>query len=415
MGLTPEPKNLATNDQPERDPSQQLDATAPSISIGLEEFLSSPTPLTDEVIDRVISVVRDHLKYGGNFYTHLTGKDPQLEKNVDYNLRYDRSSVGEIDMDSYRQARQKKVDDWLAKEENQVWLRGASEFHQKYESEISYGHEAVVFKSTDGSTGTKSRFTTNLFYSDGWLYYESNNFHKENQCFVQPEREAHKYRIYFSLGGGEVISTFREVIDLLKSSEEIRRFGFQTKTVDLYRTDHVELSKVINQKDRMVLYLGENSLRAAFPLLQKYAEENRDKFSLPGILFAKPIIDSTGRAITGISMTSSAKGVSPDPTSMPREYHSFNDMQSSIVESSLRSIVTALKKPSLMLAMTNPFPGIQWDMERISPQASTNTFLRTILNHGDGPAFLAKYFKQAYPQWANLYGLRENNTAFKVD
>jgi hypothetical protein len=415
MALTPDNKRPSPESPPLEDPGSILKATSPSVAVSLDEFLASPTPLTDDAVAALIAITRDYLKYGGNFYSHLTGKDLLLEKNVDFKIRYDRSPAGEIDMDSYREARQKKINEWLAKEENQIWLTAAQKFHEEHASEISYGHEAVVFKSSDGSTGPKSRFTTNLFYSDSWIYYESNKFIKQSQRFAQPEREAHKYRVYFSVGGADVISTFSEIIDTLKNSEQIQRYGFQIKAVDLYRPDNIELGRVIHQKDRLVLYLGENSMKAAFPLLQRYAEQNKDKLSRPGILFAKPIIDGTGQPITGVTITSSVKGYSPDPTSFPKEYKSFNDMQSSIVESCLKSIVAVLKKPSMMLLMTGPFPRIRWEMERISPQASTDTFLRTILKDEEGGLFLAKYLKQVYPQWATAYGLRENNTAFKKE
>ncbi len=392
----------------------ELNTNQAPIKIDFDTFLSESNPIDEKKIESIIGVTKNWVKYGGDFYSHLTGKAPLLERGIDYQIRYDRISSGEIDMESYKKAREIKVASWLHQDNNNLCIEETLNFHSQNKGRISYQPEVIESALPDNSDGPKLRYTNNYFCENNWLYFETNNFDKTQMKYVQPERESTSYRVYFSTNGANLFSSFQKIIEILGNSEEIKRFGFQIKMADLSSAGPKEIFQIINQKDQIVLYLGDQGIRAAFPLLQEYARNNRDKFSGPGVLMAQAIVDSRGLVVPGITITSSAKGKSPDPSCPFKEYKTFNDMQSLIIESSLRSIVGALKNPETMLPMTAKFSEIRWQMERISPTASTQDYLGLILTQNDGEKFLAKYLMQVYPQWATLYGLRKDSTAFRV-
>lgn len=385
------------------------------LTMDFDTFLAESNPIDGQKIESVIGVTKNWVKYGGDFYSHLTGKAPLLEKGVDYQIRYDRLPSGEIDLESYKRARDIKITAWLTQNDNDLCIKESQHFHSQNKSKISYHPEAIRQTQPDNSAGPKLRYTNNYFCENNWLYFETNNFDKTQMKFAQPERESTRHRVYFTTSSANIFSSFQDIIEILTNSAELKRFGFQIKMADLSSAGPKEIFEIMNQKDQIVLYLGDQGMKAAFPLLQEYAQNNREKFSGPGVLMAQAIVDSRGVAVPGITITSSAKGKSPDPSAPFKEYKSFNDMQSLIIESSLRSIVGALKNPETMLPMTAKFSEIRWQMERISPTASTQDYIGAILGQKDGENFLAKYLTQVYPQWATLYGLRKDNTAFKVN
>lgn len=53
--------------------------------------------------------MKDWAKYGGNLYNHLTGKDPKLERGIDWKVNPD----GTLDMASYREVRHKRAEFWF--------------------------------------------------------------------------------------------------------------------------------------------------------------------------------------------------------------------------------------------------------------------------------------------------------------
>ncbi|MFA6251921.1 MAG: hypothetical protein WCX74_00725 [Candidatus Paceibacterota bacterium] len=358
---------------------------------------------------KIIDVTKNWLKYGGNFYDSLTGKNIQLEKGVDYEINPD----GTPNMESYQKARQEKIDAWLANPSNQTWLAAGSQFEQSHKNELGYGKKEVSIKEHDGTVIQKEKYTTPYFYENGWLYYETNYFDEQKGENKQLGREHTKYRVYFNLEGSDVLSTYQEIIDLLNQNLDLQNLGFQIKTADVSKVSPQEAGQLINQRDRIVLYLGEKGMKKAFPILQKYAEANMQKFNKEGVLLAQPLISNKGEEIPGITMTSETKGVSCDPTELFKKYESFSDMQSKIIESSFRSMIIALKNPKTIKELTDKYPAIKENLEKLSAKAREEDYLRAILTDPNGEEFLTKNLQSIYPQWAKAFGMRENNIAFK--
>ncbi len=358
---------------------------------------------------QIVDVAKDWVKYGGNFYDHLTGKNVKLEKGVDYKVNPD----GTPDMTSFREARQKKIDAWLQEPGNQAWIVAGSKFEQDHKQELREGQEIVAIRQLDGTVVQKERYTTPYFYENNWLYYESNYFDKQKGELCQPDRESTKYRIYFNLEGGDILPTYQEIIDQLNNDPDLRKLGFQIKTVDVSRVSPQEIGQIMNQKDRIILYLGKEGMGKALPILQKYAEQNKQKFNREGVLLAQPLIDSQGQEIPGITITSETRGRSPDPAQFAREYKSFNDMQSKIIESSFRSLITALKNPKTLEEISARYPTMKDGLSKLPTTASQEDFIREILADPNGEEFLTKNLQAIYPQWARAFGVKERNIAFK--
>jgi hypothetical protein len=363
----------------------------------------------DEKAKQILEVTKDWAKYGGNFYDHLTGKSINLQRGVDYKVNPD----GTPDMASYREARQKKIDAWLQDPSNQEWIAAGPKFEQDHKQELGYGQETVKAKQADGTFADKERYTTPYFYENGWLYYESNYFDKQTGELKQPERESTKYRVYFNCEGGDILPTYQGMIEQLNNDPELQKLGFQIKTADVSKVSPSEVGQIMNQKDRIVLYLGEKGMEKALPILQKYAEQNRQKFNKEGVLLAQPLTDSQGQEISGIRTTSETKGMSPDPTESGKKYASFSDMQSKVIESCFRSITTGLKNPKTLEAMAAKYPTMKDNLSKLPAGASTEDYMKGILADPNGEEFLARNLKAIYPQWAKAFGMSEKNIAFK--
>ena len=149
------------------------------------------------------------------------------------------------------------------------------------------------------------------------------------------------------------------------------------------------------------------------PILQKYGSENHQKFNKDGVLLAQPLTDKQGQIISGIRITSETKGESPDPTESSKKYASFNDLQSKIIESSLRSLVTGLKNPKTLEAIGEKYPDMKEALLKLPTNASTEDHIKTILSDTNGEEFLLKNLKIIYPQWAKSFGMSDVNIAFK--
>lgn len=379
----------------------------------VESSIENPTVrenlFDDEKVKQILEVTKNWTKYGGNFYDHLTGKSINLQRGVDYKINPD----GTPDMVSYNGARQKKIDAWLQDPSNQQWIVTGPKFEQDHKQELGYGQETVRAKQTDGTFADKERYTTPYFYENGWLYYESNYFDKQTGELKQPERESTKYRVYFNCEGGDILPTYQGVIEQLNNDPELQKLGFQIKTADVSKVSPSEIGQIMNQKDRIVLYLGEKGMEKALPILQKYAEQNRQKFNKEGVLLAQPLTDSQGQEISGIRTTSETKGMSPDPTESVKKYASFSDMQSKVIESCFRSITTGLKNQKTLEAMAAKYPTMKENLSKLPAGASTEDYMKGILADPNGEEFLARNLKAIYPQWAKAFGMSEKNIAFK--
>ena len=402
---TPVSPQVQTMEQP-----QEAAPTRPERAEGKAEGQLERENLFDEKkARRIVDAAKDWVKYGGNFYDHLTGKNVKLERGVDYKVNPD----GTPDMASYREARQKKIDAWLQEPGNQAWLAAGPRFEQDHKQELGYGKETVDAKQPDGTIAKKERYTTPYFYENGWLYYEPNYFDKQIGELRQPNRESTKYRVYFNVEGGDILSTYQEVIDQLSNDPELQKLGFQIKTADVSKVSPQEIGQIMDQKDRIVLYLGEKGMERALPILQKYAEQNRQKFNREGVLLAQPLADNQGQEIPGIAITSETKGCSPDPAQFAGEYKSFSDMQSMVVESSFRSLITALKNPKTLEGMSAKYPTMKENLSRLPATASQEDFIKGILADPNGEEFLTRNLQAIYPQWAKAFGMKEKNVAFK--
>lgn len=374
----------------------------------LEKVKNADNQFDDEAALQIIDVARDWVRYGGNFYDHLTGKDPRLARGVDYKALPD----GKPDMESYRAARHQRVEVWLQQPGNQKWLKDAEQFSQDHTGEIG-GMETVQVKQPDGSLADKQRYTTPYFYDNGWLYYESSYFDKQTGQMTQPDRESTKYRVYFSPEGGDVMGTFQDVITQLNANPELKRLGFQIKTADANKLGELEVSQIMNQRDRVVLYLGEEGMQAALPILQKYAEANPQRFTQEGVLLGQPLMDSQGKEIPGVVIASEPRGKSPDPAA-PGEYRSFSEVQGRIIESSFRTIIGGLRDPNNAAQLQAKYPELYRGISALRDKAATIDYMRAILADPNGADFLKRNLQNAYPQWAKAYGLSTQNIAFQA-
>lgn len=377
-------------------------------STPLEKVKKADNQVDDEVVSKIIKITKDWIKYGGNFYDHLTGKDPRLARDIDYKVLPD----GRPDMESYRAARHQLIEFWLQQPGNQKWLKDAEQFSQDHGEQIG-GMQTVQIRQTDGMLAEKQRYTKPYLYDDGWLYYESNYFDKQTGQMTQPSRESTKYRVYFSPESSDVIGTFQDIIAQLSTNPDIQRLGFQIKTADANKLSEIEIGSLMNQRDRVVLYLGEEGINSALPILQKYAEANPQRFSQEGVLLGQPLIDSQGKEIPGVIITSEPRGRSPDPAS-PGEYRSFSEVQGKIIESTYGSIVAALKDTDRASELQAKYPRLYQAVAALGPRASTSSYLKAVMEDPHGEDFLKRNLLSIYPQWAQAYGMSTQNIAFQA-
>lgn len=388
----------------------------------------------DEKANQVVAVMKDWAKYGGKLYDHLTGKDPRLEEGVDWQ----RNSDGSVNRESYRVAVSKKAEAWLTDPGNQKWFDDFVKFHKEHTKEMSSEEKKVRIRNVDGTFSEKMKRTAPYLYQDGWLYHESNYFDEQKGEMTQPEREKTKYRAYINVGGEDLMQTFGDVIEALGNDPELKRLGFQIKTADARISETVPKDKykpngemrpateeekraeqagmamnVMNQRDRIVVYLGEKGIERAIPILRRYAEQNRAKFEKYGVLFSQTLKDSGGKEIPGISLTSETKGKSSDPSEVNSEYKSFSDMQDKVLQSSLRSLKAALRNPKTLEGMHANYPRVKERLARLKPNASQEDFVRAVVSDTEGEEFLVKQLKSIYPQWAKAFGMSGKNVAFK--
>jgi bifunctional DNA-binding transcriptional regulator/antitoxin component of YhaV-PrlF toxin-antitoxin module len=371
--------------------------------------------------EQVLEVFEDWVKYDvPNLYTALTGKFPKLEKGKDYSV----NSKGEVDMASYREARRRLAEQWLRDPTNAKWFEDCKNFKQEHDGQdLSYEKKTVKVKQTDGKMVEKEKWTTPYFYQDGWIYYESNFFDEANGKMKQPDREETQHRVYFNVEGGDVAPTFSDIIKELSKDPELQKLGFQIKTADARvdgetdkeRKEDAERMAMnfMNQKDKIVLYLGDKGIEHALPIIQKYAEKNRQKFSKEGVLLAQKLRDSSGQEVQGISVTSETKGMSPDPTETAREYRSFSDMQSKVIESTLKSLVAGLKTQQGLERVGATCPNLKKRFDGLGQNSGQKEYLKTMLADEEGRQFMIRNLKAIYPQWSKAFGMREDNIAFK--
>ncbi len=354
-------------------------------------------------MEEVLGVAQDWVKYGGDFYGHLTGKDIKLEKGVDYALNPD----GGIDMESFRAARNEKIATWLNNPKNAEWIAAGKRFVLDHPQDLGYREKLEVTHS-NGTVSEEYRPTTPFFHEDGWIYYEPNYVDKETGVSRLKEREDTAYRIYINCDSDEVIRVFEEVVNRLNQDSDLRRLGFQAKTSDISAVSPSEIGQMMHQKDRIVIYLGEEGAKKALPIIQDYATENEGVFEEQGVLLAQPLEDNNKRPIPGIRMTSETKGKSPDPQEINKSYSSFSDMQSKIITSSLKSIINQLNKPDVLNMVSSHYPSLGKRLSGVPANISLREYIGIILEDDEGKTFLSKNLEKIYPQWSQSFGMSDN-------
>ncbi|MBP7134144.1 hypothetical protein KBA73_02920 [Patescibacteria group bacterium] len=374
-----------------------------------QSFKHEKHPFDDALAKQAVSVMKKWAQYGEGLYDHLTGKAINLEKGVDYQMLSD----GRVDLVGYKAARQKKIDGWLQEPGNRAWLAAGKKFDQEYSQSITDQREKVMVRTPQGTREEKSRYTRPLSREQGWLYFDSNYFHKSRGEMTQPNRESTRYRVYVQVDGKDVISTYESLIKELMADPGMQKVGMQIKTADLDRIGGHELGQLLNQRDRIVLYLGEEGMKYALPILRRYAKRHSGLLQQEGVLFAQPIKDSDGADVPGMRITSETKGESPDPAEFPKEYKSFSKMQSQILESCLRSIIAALKDPGISAQLAATYPRMKEALSKLLPKSTIQQHVRAIFADPHGEEFLIKNLKVIYPQWAASFGMSPENVAFK--
>ncbi|OGN27554.1 MAG: hypothetical protein A3A33_05030 [Candidatus Yanofskybacteria bacterium RIFCSPLOWO2_01_FULL_49_25] len=387
----------------------QAEEQSASVETRPENPLERESLFDDKKVAQILDVTKEWATYGGQFYNHLTGKDARLQAGIDYRIHPD----GTPDMASFKEARKRRIDQWLQEPGNQKWLADGDRFEADNKQQLGYSTETVQVRQPDGTSVDKERRTKPYFLEDGWLFHETNYFDKEKGEFKQPDREETKYRVYFNVEGQDIMPTFQGVIGELERDPDLQRLGFQIKTADLTKIDDKTKGQIMNQKDRIVMYLGEEGMKKALPILQRYAGVNKQKFMREGVLLGQQLTDTEGNEIPGIAITSETKGMSPDPTEFPKDYKSFSDMQSKILESSFRSLVAGLKNPKTLEKIGATNPQLKERLSRLSAKVSTQEVIKTIIADPEGEEFLKRNLKIIYPQWAKAFGMSERNIAFK--
>ncbi len=373
---------------------------------------------------QVMQILKDWTVYGDTLYAHLVGRAVRLQKGIDYNIH---DPHGPVDLKDFQQARSKYVARWLQNPGNRQWFDDLDAFHQTHKNtDLSFEKKTVYIRQPDGTLHDKQRWTTPYFYQDGWVYYETNYFDGAKGSLVQPDREQTQYRVYLNMECKDIVSTFSHLIAELRAHPLLQRVGFQMKIADenIYGDTEEQRSterertalKVMHQRDKIVLYLGDEGIRHALPILRAYAEKNAHILSDEGVLLAQPLIGTHGQSIPGITITSETKGLSPDPLDPQPEYATFNKMQEKIIEASLRSIKQALQDPQAVARIDSAKPrlALRQRLASLSPRSSLREFAQVFTTDAEGELFLQNNLQRAYPPWAKAFGMKETAIAFKA-
>ena len=375
----------------------------------IEEIMNTENLFDENKSRQIVDITKDWVKYGGGFYHMLTGKYLELEKGVDYKI----SPQGAIDQESRKQAKERLGDDWLQVPENKDWLASCSNFMQDHKQELKYEPETLNMKLKDGTVEQHNCFTSPYICNESWLHYVSNYFDKQECEFTQPNREIHKFRIYINVDGCDVFSVYQDIIKQLNENIGLQKFGFEIKTSDVSDLNNSRIWRIIHQRDRIVLYLGENGLREALPILQKYVEQNRSKFDQEGVLLTQPLLDSYGKEISSVGISSNTKGKSPDSTEVMPNYETFSVMQAKIIESCFRSIIRRMNNPKIFQEMSKKYPVVATNILNLPSNSSTDEYIKAILSDQSGEELLIKNLIGEYSRWSKKFGMSENNIAFK--
>lgn len=365
----------------------------------------------EEKAEEVMAIIRDWVYYGGDFYKYWTGRALKLKKGVDYRINAD----GTIDEQSFFAARNKQVEDWLKQPVNRTWIATANEFKKNNIDKISERKQKVEIKDAKGKIHEEEKYTTPYFLENGWLFYESNYYDLSIGAMTQREREPSKYRIYFNLENQDVIKVYSEIIGKLSMDEDISRFGFGANTIAMFDPTAEVIAETISQRDKIIIFIGENGINRALPILQDYIKKNRAKFEKRGVLLAQKFFDQDGKEVPGVDISSDVRGVSPDSSRGFKKYKSFNSMQSEIIQSTLYSVFKEIYNFDNLdkIGFTNP--QLKDKLLEIGHDGKLEDYLPLFLTQQSGAKFLIKNLAKFYPKWSRAFGMSEINIAFKEE
>jgi hypothetical protein len=364
-----------------------------------------------EEAEDVMAVVRDWLYYGGDFYKHWTGRALKLKRGVDYQINSD----GTDNQDSYVRARNELVEEWLKQPVNRTWIAESNDFKKNNADKISEAKQKIEFKDAKGKPHEEERYTTPYFYEGGWLFYESNYFNLANNAMMQRERESSKYRIYFNIENQDILKVFSDIVLKLSTDQVLSRVGFAVSTIAMFDPTVDIIAESMNQKDKIILFIGEKGIDRTLQLLQEYVLKNRAKFEKDGILLAQKFFGRDGKEIPGISISSDVKGVSPDSSRGFPKYRSFNAMQAEIIQSALNSIFKDIYNFDNLdkIGMINP--QLRDHLLEVGHEGKLEDYLSLFLSQQSGVVFLVKNLVRFYPKWGKAFGMSSKNIAFREE
>jgi hypothetical protein len=364
-----------------------------------------------EDAEDVMAIVRDWLYYGGDFYKHWTGRALKLKRGVDYQINSD----GTDNQDSYIRARNKMVEEWLKQPVNRAWIAEANEFKNNNSDKISDKKQKVEFKDQKGRIREEERYTTPYFYEGEWLFYDSNYFSLSNGAMMQREKEPSKYRIYFNMENQDVLRVFSDIVSKLSTDQLLSRVGFTISTIAIFDPTAEIIAEAINQKDKIILMVGDKGIDRTLQVLQEYILKNRAKFDKNGILLAQKFFGRDGKEIPGISISSDVKGVSPDSSRGFPKYRSFNAMQVEIIQSALNSIFKDIYNFDNLDKIGLINPQLRDHLLEIGHDGKLEDYLALFMSQQSGLVFLIKNLVRFYPKWGKAFSMSAKNIAFREE
>ncbi len=371
--------------------------TTPTVALSLASLKSQPNPLESE---RLVDLVADWTRYGGSLYNELTGKTPRLQPGHDYSV----GPKGEIDLASYQAARDQQLGSWEATPGFRTWQADFETLVAENRHQISYGAKRVGMM-VDGRLVEKERHTAPSIRENDWFCHESNYCDTTTGTMTQPDREENAYRVYLSVKEENVVSTFRSMIERFSQDPELQRLGFQAKMPDMENAEPATKARTMNQKDRIVLYLGEKGVDRALPILQQMAEEDPQRFDQPGVLFAQPVPTKDGRSMSGMRLAEQVKGL--------EKARSFNELHGDLLGDCLDGLALAFRQPKTLASLEKRHPELARGLAELPSKADTRAVMATVVSTPEGRKFLARQLEENYPGWAGRRGLRETNLAFR--
>lgn len=387
----------------------EIDPAAKFLSI---EYLRQKENILDlETAKEVIAIIRDWVYYGGDFYKYWTGRAMKLKKGVDYEVNGD----GSVNEESFALARNKRVEEWLKQTINRTWIAEANEFKEMNADKMTEKKQKVGIKDEKGRVHEQEKYTAPYFCEYGWLFYESNYYDVVNAAMTQKGREPSKYRIYFNVENQDIMRVYSEMVAKLSADEDLGKYGFALNTIAMFNPSAEVVAEAMNQKDKIILFVGEKGIDRALVLLQEYVQKNRAKFGKKGILLAQKFFDRAGKEVFGISVSSDTKGVSPDSSRGFPKYKSFNYMQSEIIQSALDSVFKEIYNFDNLDKIGFINPQLRDKLLQIGHDGKLEDYLPMFLSQQSGVSFLIKNLVRFYPKWSKAFGMSARNMAFREE